>query len=128
MLTPLPDRAQLDPEHVPNLLLLYLAVAYGADHEFDRDEERTVCSLLASWVPEASGRFVAGMVRTALDLYRHGEALSVEGLALGLRSVLPPALRLQVLLDLSRIAHADGERSPSEAAVIERVRTIWAAA
>lgn len=127
MSDPFFDRAQIDPEHVPNLLLLYLAVAYGADHRFDRDEKRAVCALLASWVPEASGRFIAGMVRTALDLYRSGQALSVEGLALGLRSVLPPALRLQVLLDLSRIAYADGERAPAEAAVIDRVRTLWAA-
>lgn len=128
MTEPLPDRSDLEPEHVSNLLLLYLAVAYGADHDFDRDEERAVCSLLTSWVPEASGRFISGMVRTALDLYRSGRALSVDGLALGLRSVLPPALRLQVLLDLSRIAHADGERSRAEAAVIDRVRSIWAAA
>lgn len=125
MSAPFPDRARIDPEYVPNLLLLYLAVAYGADHHFDKDEERAVCALLTSWVPEASGSFIAGMVRTSLDLYRDGQALSVEGLALGLRSVLPPALRLQVLLDLSRIAHADGERSPAEAAVIDRVRTLW---
>lgn len=122
---PFPDRAALAPEHVPNLLLLYLAVAYGTDHHFDQDEERSVCALLAAWVPEASGEFIAGMVRTALDLYGSGRALSVDGLALGLRSVLPPALRLQVLLDLSRIAHADGERSPAEAAVIDRVRSLW---
>jgi len=125
MSAPFPDRAQVDSEHVPDLLLLYLAVAYGADRRFDKDEERSVCALLTSWLPEASGSFIAGMVRTALDLYRSGQVLDVEDLALGLRSVLPPALRLQVLLDLSRIAHADGERSPAEAAVIDRVRTLW---
>lgn len=119
------DRTALDREHIHNLLLLYLAVAYGADQEFDESERRAIHRILQSWLPEASDDFVEGMVHAALDLYKHGDALSIEGIALGLRSVLPHSLRQQVLADLSGVARADGEQSADESLVIARVRTVW---
>ncbi len=119
------DRTDLDREHVHSLLLLYLAVAYGADSDFDATEETAIQKLLQSWLPEASDTFVAGMVRAALDLYQIDHALSVEGLALGLRSVLTLEFREQVLKDMTRVACADGEQSTDEAAVIARVRAVW---
>lgn len=73
----------------------------------------------------ASEKFLAGMVRAALDLYQTDDPLSVDGLARGLGTALPPALRLQVLMDMGRIAGADGEQSPPESAIIACVRTPW---
>ena len=119
------DRTELDREHIHNLLLLYLAVAYGADRDFDDAEETAIQKLLQSWLPEASDRFVAGMVRAALDLYQIDHALSIEGLALGLRSALASEFREQVLQDMARVARADGQQSADEAAVIARVRATW---
>ena len=119
------DRTELDREHIHSLLLLYLAVAYGADHDLDEDEESAIQRLLQSWLPEASDNFVAGMVRAALDLYKTDHALSIEGLALGLRSALALEFREQILKDMVRVARADGEQSTDEAAVIARVRAAW---
>lgn len=119
------DRSELDREHIHNLLLLYLAVAYGADRNFDDAEQAEIRDILHTWLPEASDESVAGLVQAALDLYRHGGALSIEGVALGLRSVVPHGLRQQVLADLDGIAHANGVASADEAAVIARIRTVW---
>ena len=119
------ERPSLDRVHAHNLLLLYFAVAYGADRDFDDAEEQAIGRVLATWLPDASEREVGALVQAAFDLYIQDDALSVEGLALGLRSVLPLDLREQVLADMSRVARADGEAVASEVTVIDRVRAIW---
>lgn len=120
------DSPALDRTHVHNLLLLYLAVAYGADRDFDEAEAHAVERVLASWLPGTNERIIDELVQAAFGVYIHEDALSVEGLALGLRSVLPDDLRDRVLADMGRVARADGEASDDEAAVIDRVRQIWA--
>ena len=114
-----------ESELLPRLVLLYLTVAYGADHDFGEAERRTVVHLAARWAPELNPETVAAVVDTAFVAVR-GFGDDVNDLAQELGGILPRNIQRMVLADLGRIASADGHISPEEADVIARIRSAWA--
>ena len=113
------------PDVFHRVVLLYLAVGYGADHDFDPHERQTVATLLCRWHPGLSEGAAHGIVDTAYAAARAGLADDVDALARSVGAELSPAVRRRVLSDLGRVALADGHLSVSEADVIARVRAAW---
>jgi uncharacterized tellurite resistance protein B-like protein len=114
-----------ESELLPRLVLLYLAVAYGADHDFGEAERRTVLHLAGRWAPELDADAVAAVIETALVAVRGFDG-NVDDLARELGAVLPVSVQRMVLTDLGHIASADGSISREEAGVIARIRAAWA--
>lgn len=105
-----------------HLVLLYLAVAYEADNDFDPAEQQTVLSLVHQWMPSLSPDEANGVVNIALTALRSGMTETPETLARTVGTLLTPKQRRRVLADLGLIARADGFLSVSEAQMIRRVR------
>ncbi len=118
-----PPEAALHTRHVHTLVLLYLAVAYGADEDFDPAERLTVVALVQRWFPYIETATAEGIVDTASAAARAHPDLNVLAAELG--EVLAPELRRRVLADLGVIARADGSLSVAEAEVIGRIRAAW---
>lgn len=104
------------------LVLLYLAVAYEADDNFEPAEHQTVLRILRRWMPGMTVAEANGVVDTALKALRGGMTESPETLARAVGTNLTPALRRLVLSNLGQVARADGYLSVDEARVIRRVR------
>lgn len=113
------------PDHLHRLVLLYLAMGYGADHDFDPHERQTAIALLRRWMPEVDEDAAEAIVDTARTATRSGVSADIEALARDLRPWLSPALRQRVMSDLGRLARADGHLSVNEATLIRRVRSVW---
>ncbi len=118
-----PPEAALHTRHIHTLVLLYLAVAYGADTVFDPAERRAVIDLVRRWFTYLEPATVEGIVDTAFIAARANPDL--EALTAELGDALTPALRHRVLADLGVIARADGSLSVDEAQVIARIRHAW---
>lgn len=107
------------------LVLLYLYVAYQADHHFDPRERQAVIELATRWAPDVEADEVAKVVDAAFKATRSGGSAEVDTLAQEVGLELTPDERLRVLTDLGQIARADGYLSTGEAGIISRVRSIW---
>jgi len=107
------------------LVLLYLYVAYKADHNFDPRERQAVIELATRWAPDAEPHEVAEIVDAAFAVTRGGRGNEVDTLAQEVGLELTPEERLRVLADLGKIARADGYLSAGEAGLISRIRSIW---
>lgn len=117
--------ATLIPDSLHRLVLLYLAVGYGADQDFDLHERQTVSTLICRWQPGLSDEAAAGVVDTAYAAAQAGLADDLDALARSVGADLSPTLRRRVLSDLGRVALADGHLSVSEGHLIARVRAAW---
>ena len=113
------------PDHLHQLVLLYMALVYGEDHDLDPHERQTVITLLRRWMPEVDEAAAAAVVDTARTATRSGSAIDVEALARDLRPRLSLALRRRVVSDLGKLARSDGHLSLKEAALIRRIRAVW---
>lgn len=107
------------------LVLLYLYVAYKADHHFDPRERQAIIELATHWAPDVEPDDVAKVVDAAFEATRSGQEAEVDTLAQEVGLELTPDERLRVLADLGKIARADGYLSTGEAGIISRVRSIW---
>ncbi len=116
----------LHPRHLHTLVLLYLAVAYGADDDFAPAERYTIVELIQRWLPYMATDTVESMVDTAFAAASSGMVGTPESLAADLRDALTPDLQRRILTDLGHVARADGTLSVSEADVISRIRRAWA--
>lgn len=119
----MPER--LAQEHLHQLVLLHLALAYGTDHDLHPMERHAIVRLIHRWMPDADRSQVEGTVDAAFTAIRSAPPESPEALAEELAPVLSPQLRRRVLADLGRVAKADGWLSLREASLIARVRQIW---
>lgn len=108
------------------LVLLYLYVAYRADHHFDPREREAVIALARRWVPDEGAERIVEVVDAAFAITRSAGPKEVDALAQEVGLELTPDERLRVLADLGKIARADGYLSTGEAGVISRIRTVWA--
>ncbi len=122
---PAADGPELSLEYLQQLVALYLALAYGTDHDLHPSEERAITQLARRWAPEADPDRVRIVVAAATAAARQGLDGAPEELARDLAGVLSPGLRRQVLADLGHLAKADGWLSLREATLIGRVRAIW---
>ena len=113
------------PDHLHQLILLYMAMGYGSDHDLDPHERQTAVALLRRWMPEVDEDAAEAIVDTARTATRSGVSADIESLARDLRPRLSPTLRQRVMSDLGRLARADGHLSVNEATMIRRVRSVW---
>lgn len=119
---PMPSKEPLAADDLHNLVLLYLAVAYEADNNFDPAEHHTILRLLRRWMPGLPPADADAVLNTAFSALRSGMTLDLESLAQAVGAVLSARLRRRVLTDLGQIARADGFLSVQEASTIRRVR------
>jgi len=117
--------ASIHPDDLHRLVLLYLALAYGTDHDLHPAEHDAMVRLLCRWSPETDVERIRAIVEAAFAAVRSGSYESAEALAMALRPSLVPDLRRQVLTDLGVLAKADGWLSIREAALIGQVRALW---
>ena len=113
----------LSTDDLHHLVLLYLSVAYEADHHFDPAERHTILLLIHQWRPALAPAEANGIVDTALTALQSGMTAPPETLARAVAAMLAPELRRRVLTDLGQVARADGFLSVQEARIIRRVRT-----
>lgn len=114
------------PDHLQQLVHLYLAMGYGTGHDLDPHERQTAVTLLRRWMPEVEEDAARAVVDTAYTATRSGTSSDIEAIARDLRPILSPALRQRVVSDLGQLARADGHLSVGEATLIRRVRSVWA--
>lgn len=122
----MPPKEPISADDLHHLVLLYLSVAYEADHSFDPSEQHTILRLVRQWMPSLAPAEANGVVATALTALQSGMTGPPETLARAVGTGLTPALRRRVLADLGRVARADGFLTVQEARVIRRVRTALA--
>ncbi len=112
---------------VHDLALIYVALAYGTDHDLDDAELDTITASLEEWgeqhLPEGDVREV---VLEAMAVFLREDAgveviHSIETLA----RVLTEEERQQVLRDVVRIAEADGVLLSSEQSLIGALAAAW---
>ena len=115
--------APILPEHLSQLLQLYMAVGYEDDPDLDPHERQTAVALLRRWMPGVDEAAAEAVVDTARTASRSG--VDVDALARDLRQALTPAARRRVVSDLGQIARADGHLSVREARAIQRIRWAW---
>ena len=63
------------------LVLLYLYVAYKADHHFDPRERQAIIELATHWAPDVEPDDVAKVVDAAFEATRSGQEAEVDTLA-----------------------------------------------
>ncbi len=114
------------PDHLHQLVHLYLAMGHGSGRDLDPHERQTAVTLLRRWLPSINEDTAKALVDTAHAATRSGGS-DVEAIARDLRPWLSPALRQRVMSDLGQLARADGHLSMEEATVIRRVRSVWGA-
>lgn len=121
MATPIP----LSPDHLRDLVLLYLAVGYGDAGTLATAEHDAIVELALQWAPPQRRDATRAIVDTASVASRSGLVGDVDAIARALLPALPPPHRQRALSDLARVARADGGLSVSEASLIGRVRSVW---
>ncbi len=114
------------PDHLHQLVHLYLAMGHGSGRDLDPHERQTAIVLLRRWLPTIDEDAAKALVDTAHAATRSGVSRDVEAIARDLRPWLSPALRQRVVSDLGQLARADGHLSMDEARKIRRVRAVWA--
>lgn len=115
----------LPPEHASSLALLFMALAYGTDHDLHEAERSTMIDLVRRWIGEPD--HAEGIVDAAFVAVRSRPALAdLEQRADVLRPVLSRDLRREVLSDLAMIARADGVLSIEEVEFVQQLRRLWA--
>lgn len=115
-----------------DLSLVYVALAYGTDHDLTDDELNVIVERLSRWNPpsaalEEEGKRVQKIVTEAMNVYLDGEedgrevADSVEKLG----RELDTEERRHALEDAMRIAEADGVLLSSEQNLITALADAW---
>lgn len=111
-------------QQLPNIVLLYLAVAKADGGGLDAHEREMAVELARQWAPDVPVTEVEAVVDTARVAVRSADVLDVTALAEDLYRDLPPGSGLRLLSDLGLIARADGHLTRDEAAAIGRARSV----
>jgi uncharacterized tellurite resistance protein B-like protein len=112
------------PTH--DLALIYVALAYGTDHELSDNELDAITGALREWNPEADEVDVQEIVMEAATIFLEGDAgeevsRSIETLS----GQLNDDERRRALTDVMNIAEADGVVLEREQGLISRVADAW---
>jgi uncharacterized tellurite resistance protein B-like protein len=109
-----------------DLALIYIALAYGTDHDLSDDELDTITSSLREWATVPEGTPVSEVVMEAAAAFLEGDARAELRRSIGhLRDNLGPAERRQALEDVIRIAEADGVLLEREQGLIGTLAEAW---
>lgn len=112
------------PSH--DLALIYIALAYGTDHELTEDEMTTLTDALRDWVVVPDDAHVQELVMEAATAFIEGDARtevrqSIDDLA----QELTLSERRQALRDVMRVAEADGVLLERERGLIHILADAW---
>ena len=112
------------PTH--DLALLYIALAYGTDHELSDDELDTITSALSEWSAVSEIEHVQEVVMEAVTAFLEGDSRAELRRSIDhLRSELSDQERRRALTDVIRIAEADGVLLEREQGLIHTVAEAW---
>jgi uncharacterized tellurite resistance protein B-like protein len=109
-----------------DLALIYIALAYGTDHDLSDDELDTITSSLQDWATVPEGTPVNEVVMEAATAFLEGDARAELRRSIGhLRDSLDPSERRRALEDVIRIAEADGVLLEREQGLIGTLAEAW---
>jgi uncharacterized tellurite resistance protein B-like protein len=109
-----------------DLALLYVALAYGTDHDLSDDEVKAITGALEDWVTTPDTDRVQEIVMEAATAFLEGDASSELDRAIdALGGSLGQDERRRALTDVIRIAEADGVLLEREQGLISRLADAW---
>lgn len=109
-----------------DLALIYIALAYGTDHELSDAELHSITDTLQNWRPDFAQDDVREVVMEAFSVYlEEGAADEVARAMERLRDALDEEERRRALEGVVRIAEADGVMLTSERGFISTLASIW---
>ena len=109
-----------------DLALLYVALAYGTDHDLSDDEVVAITGALKDWGVVPNDAHVQEIVMEAATAFLEGDAKAELSRAIDtLGGSLAPDERRRALTDVIRIAEADGVLLEREQGLISRVADAW---
>lgn len=117
----------VDPR-LPDLALVFVGLAYGADHDLGGPELDRVADALGRWTPGEDRETAAAAAVEALAFFLDDEAEADDLLLDALRRLyetLSSAEREAALADAVSIAEADGRLLASERSFIRNVAEAW---
>ncbi|MGI9175230.1 MAG: TerB family tellurite resistance protein [Rhodothermales bacterium] len=111
-----------------DLALIYIALAYGTDHQLSDEELDQITAALQSQREGMSEEEVQVIVMETMAIYLGGEVrmeAEVTRSMQSLKAALSPEERRRVLEDVVRIAEADGVILLSERSLIRMLAELW---
>jgi uncharacterized tellurite resistance protein B-like protein len=109
-----------------NLALIYLALAYGTDHDLGDDEMEALTDALRGWTLVPDDVKVQEVVLEAATAFLEGDSQTeVRRSIRRLREDLSFGERRRALRDVMRIAEADGVLLEREQGLIHRLADAW---
>lgn len=110
-----------------DLALVYVALAYGTDAKLTDKELSTVADALAAWRPDISADDVRDVIMEALAVLLDDDASDEVIAAIDrLHTALSLDERKQAMMDVMRIARADGVLLGRERTFIAHLANAWA--
>ena len=111
---------------VHDLALVYIALAYGTDHELTDSELNHITEKLQVWLDPQEQAHTQEVVLEAMSVYLTEEAAGEVAHAIeSLSSSLGEAERQRALEDIVGIAEADGIMLTSERGLISVLASVW---
>ena len=108
-----------------DLALIYVALAYGTDHDLSDEELSTITDCLAAW-DNADAADAQETVMEAVAVYLEGDAgAEVARSVSTLAQSLSVTQRRRALEDVMRVAEADGVLLSSEQSLISTLAGAW---
>ncbi len=109
-----------------DLALLYIALAYGTDHDLSDDELQTITSALEDWASVPQEGHVQEVVMEAVTAFLEGDSRAELRRSINdLGQDLTDEERRRALTDVIRIAEADGVLLEREQGLIHTVAEAW---
>lgn len=109
-----------------DLALIYIALAYGTDHDLTEDEMSALTDSLREWTVMPDDAHIQEVVMEAVAVFLEGDARSEVQRAIDdLSEELTFSERRQALRDVMRIAEADGVLLEREQGLIHILADAW---
>ncbi|MEZ4700318.1 MAG: TerB family tellurite resistance protein [Rhodothermales bacterium] len=112
------------PKH--DLALVYLALAHGADNALSDEELETIIAMIRGWDESLTESEAQEIVLEAMAIYlQENASVEVTRTIRSLKASLDEDGRKHALMDVVRIAEADGVLLSSESSMISTLADIW---
>jgi uncharacterized tellurite resistance protein B-like protein len=109
-----------------DLALIYIALAYGTDHDLTESEMATLTDALRDWVVIPDDAHVQQVVMEAATAFLEGDPRTEVRRSIDdLREDLSPTERRRALQDVMRVAEADGVLLEREQGLIHILADAW---